>query len=528
MISVLEDLPNELLLFIFHHLSIIDILCCFYCLNRRFSSLIQTIKHLHIDFSYRPLSKTQFIYIINQLHTLNIKSIRIANRYYIDAIPVFMSYILRTPLIDLRSLILIDADRHTIVKLTQSYPKLTTFSIESLLWRSMPRRLLPHFSNLTHCHLPILDLLNGCHTKIINLTLDHCTTDNLIQLNTYVPNLRSLTLTLNNDVNILPIINFPIHLMSLKLILRSVLFNEFERLIMMIKYIKNLTVSFTNTEHEAHCFDQYLSGEDWFSINKYVNNLQFNIIVNQTFEIFSISKLISNFNWFQRKIICQTIDNTNGYHLFTLPFIDEIYTINTNNLQESMMNRNNFNRVHHLHLTISNNDIQYSKNIESYCIYPNLQKLTIIAHYINDTMISFINNLMIHSYIQTLELRFTSIIDKYRDFFDKLIDYLPLSIHTLILNTTCTRFLSDLLDNNNNHLLPNIKRLICSVKNQDHFDTLILLLLEIFDQKSLIYLNISLENSSKSSNLLSGWLLKTNYLKKATTACSDRQCTIWF
>ncbi|CAF2988736.1 unnamed protein product [Rotaria sp. Silwood2] len=527
MILMLEDLPNELLLFIFNHLSIIDILCCFYCLNRRFSSLIQTIKHLHIDFSCQPLSKTQFIYIINQLHTLNIKSIQISNRYYIDAIPIFISYILRTKLIHLRSFTLIDADRNTIVKLTHSYPKLTTLSIESLLWRSMPRRLLPYFSNLTHCRLSTLDLLNGCHTNIINLTLDHCTTDNLIQLNTYVPNLRSLTLILNNCINIPATINFPIHLVSLKLILRSVLFNEFERLIMMIKYIKNLTVSFSNTEHEVHCFDQYLSGESWFAINKYVDNLQFNIIVNQTFEIFFISNLISNFNWFQRKIICQTIDNTNGYHLFTLPFIDEIYTINTNNFQHIMINRNDFNRVHHLHLTIPNNDIQYSKNIESNCIYPNLQTLTIIAHYINDTMISFINNLMINSYIRTLELRFTSTINSCHEFFDKLIFYLPLSIHTLILSTTCTNFFSNLLENSN-HLLPNIKRLICSVKNQDHFDTLILLLLEVFQRKSLVYLNISLENSSKSSNLLSGWLLKTNYLKKATMKCSDRQCTIWF
>ncbi|CAF2580728.1 unnamed protein product [Rotaria sp. Silwood2] len=386
MILMLEDLPNELLLFIFNHLSIIDILCCFYCLNRRFSSLIQTIKHLHIDFSCQPLSKTQFIYIINQLHTLNIKSIQISNRYYIDAIPIFISYILRTKLIHLRSFTLIDADRNTIVKLTHSYPKLTTLSIESLLWRSMPRRLLPYFSNLTHCRLSTLDLLNGCHTNIINLTLDHCTTDNLIQLNTYVPNLRSLTLILNNCINIPATINFPIHLVSLKLILRSVLFNEFERLIMMIKYIKNLTVSFSNTEHEVHCFDQYLSGE---------------------------------------------------------------------------------------------------------------------------------------------KLRFTSTINSCHEFFDKLIFYLPLSIHTLILSTTCTNFFSNLLENSN-HLLPNIKRLICSVKNQDHFDTLILLLLEVFQRKSLVYLNISLENSSKSSNLLSGWLLKTNYLKKATMKCSDRQCTIWF
>ena len=111
-------------------------------------------------------------------------------------------------------------------------------------------------------------------------------------------------------------------------------------------------------------------------------------------------------------------------------------------------------------------------------------------------------------------------------FFDKLIHRLPASVETLILNTISTKFLSEVLDNNN-YLLPNLKRLLCSVKNRDQFDTLILLLLEIFHEKFLIYLNISLEHPNKSSNLLSGWLLKTNYLKKARIKCSDRQCAIW-
>ena len=46
-------------------------------------------------------------------------------------------------------------------------------SIESPLWRSVPRRLLSHFADLTHCHLPSIDLLDGCHSQIIDLTLAH-------------------------------------------------------------------------------------------------------------------------------------------------------------------------------------------------------------------------------------------------------------------------------------------------------------------------------------------------------------------
>jgi len=527
MVLILEDLPNELFLFIFNHLSIIDVLCCFYRLNRRFSSLIRTIKHLHVDFSAQSLSKTQFIYIINQLRSLNIESIRISTRYYVDIIPFFISYIPPSQLIHLRSLSLIDVDRNSIEKLVLNHLKLTSLSIESSLWRSIPRRCLPHFLNLTDCHLPTLDLLNGCHSQIINLTLDHCTTDNLIQLNTFVPNLRSLILTLNNSTNIPFILHFPIHLISLKLILRSVLFTEFERLIMMIESIENLNVSFSNTEHEVHCFDPYLFGENWLSIKQYVNNLQLNIIVHRTLETFLISDLISNFDWFSKKIICQTIDDTNGYHLFSLPFIDEIYTINSINYQQNMINKNDFYCVNHLHLIIPNTDIQYSLNISSNCIYQNLQTFTLIAHCINNTIVSFIDNVLMNSRLRTLELRLTSTTNNCREFFDKLIYRIPSFIETLILNTISTKFLSEFLENNN-QLIPNIKRLICSVKNRDHFDTLILLLLEIFHEKSLFYLNISLENSNKSSNLLSGWLLKTNYLKKARIKCSDRQCAIWF
>ena len=63
-------------------------------------------------------------------------------------------------------------------------------------------------------------------------------------------------------------LSFPTYLISLKLILKSVLFTEFERLVTLIDSIENLTVSFSNTEHEVHCFDQYLFADSWYSIKK--------------------------------------------------------------------------------------------------------------------------------------------------------------------------------------------------------------------------------------------------------------------
>ena len=517
----LEDLPNEIFLFTFNYLSTIDILCTFYRLNRRLSSLIRTISHLHLNFSSQPLSKAQFIHVLNQARSLNIESITLSTRYYVDIIPFFISYIPPSQLSHLRSLTLIDVDRTAMEKVLHNQLNLTSLSIESSSWRSIPRQSLPYYPNLIHCHLPSLDLLHHSHTRLTHLTLTHCTVENLSQLTPLVPNLQSLTLTLTNNVIIPSTCHFPNQLTSLKLILRSVLFTEFERLMMMNDQIVDLTVSFNNTEHDVHCFDSYLFSDNWLNIANHLHRLQLNIIIHRTFESFSISDLLSNFHWFNRRMICQTIDHTNGYHLFTLPFIDQTYT--SNNQTDDRIEINDFNRVHHLHF-VSPNEIMH--RFVSDGIYQNLQTLTIIIPYLDDSIALLIEHLSKQSRLHTLEFRLTSIHNEYRHEFEKFITRLPLSIETLILNTISTRIFSEILDDNH-QLLSHLKRLLCSVKNRDQFDTLILLLLEIFHEKSLVYLNISVENSNKSSNLLSGWLLKTNYLKKARIKSSDRQCAIW-
>lgn len=518
----LEDLPNEIFLFTFNYLSTIDILCTFYRLNRRLSSLIRTIPHLHLNCSSYSLSKTQFIHVLNQARSLNIESITLSTRYYVDIIPFFISYIPPSQLNHLRSLTLIDVDRTAMEKLLHNHLHLTSLTIQTSSWRSIPRHCLPFYPNLTHCYLPSLDLLHHCHTQLTHLTLTHCTAENLSQLITLVPNLQSLTLTLTHNIHVPSTLQFPMQLTSLKLTLRSVLFTEFERLIMMTNdQLNNLTVSFSNTEHDVHCFDSYLFGDNWFNIAHHLHRLQLNIIIHRTFDSFAISDLLSNFHWFHRRLICQSIDHTNGYHLFTLPFIDRTFTLH--NQIDDRIEINDFNRVHHLHIVSPNELVQYP--IERF-FYQNLQTLTIIIPHLDHSIELIIDHLSRQSRLRTLEFRLTSIPNDYRDEFEQFISRLPLSIETLILNTISTRIFSEILDDNH-QLLTQLKRLICSVKNRDQFDTLILLLLESFHEKSLVYLNISVDSSNKSSNLLSGWLLKTNYLKKARIKSSDRQCSIW-
>ncbi|CAF1517072.1 unnamed protein product [Adineta ricciae] len=523
---ILEDLPNELFLLIFTYLTNIDIIYSFYRLNYRFTSLIRALDHIHIDFSTRLLSKTQLIYILNQLRSLNIHSIRISTRYSIDFIPFFVGYLPPSQFTHLRSLAFQDADRMTIEKLIHKYPHLTYLSIESSSWRSIPRHCFPYFPNLTRCHLPTLSYFHHCHPHLTNLRLDHCTTDDLLHLNTIAPNLHSLTLILQRTTTIPPAVHFPESLYTLKLILRSVLFTELERLVKMNEHIETLIVSFSNTEHEVHCFDQYLFGDHWSSLNTYFNNFRFNIIVHQTSEAFSIEDLLSNFHWYNERLHCQTLDDTNGYHLFSLPFIDELYRINCGAYDQNVFNNNDFHRVNHLHFTMTHYRTQEFLRISSKFAFQHVQILTIVASSVSSDLMSFVGMLMDNSPIRTLELRLTSSSSDSREFFNKLVSHMPITIEMLTLNMISTRFLFDLLDNNA-RLLSHVKRLSCLVKNRDEFDSLILLLLEVFHDKSLIYLSISLENPSKSSNLISGWLLKTSYLKKARIKCSDRQCIIW-
>ena len=104
-------------------------------------------------------------------------------------------------------------------------------------------------------------------------------------------------------------VNHPMQLNSLKLILKSVLFTEFERFILLIDQIENLIISFSNTEHDLYCFDQYLFGDKWLTIANHIHHhhLQLNILIHRTFEIYTITDLLSNFHWFNQRIICQTI-----------------------------------------------------------------------------------------------------------------------------------------------------------------------------------------------------------------------------
>ena len=108
---------------------------------------------------------------------------------------------------------------------------------------------------------------------------------------------------------------------------------------------------------------------------------------------------------------------TNGYHLFTLPFIDRIYTINTIEDQANRIKRNDFNCVRHLHLIIPDETMPCSLDISSTCIYHNLQALTVITSSVNSTLMTFIDCLIIKTRLRTLELRLTSINNHCHDFF---------------------------------------------------------------------------------------------------------------
>jgi len=502
-----EDLPNELVLHLFQYLSAVDIFRCFSPLNRRYLILIRTIQPLHIDFSCQSLSKLELVSILNQIRSLNISSLRLSNQYNVDFISQFISYIPPRQLRHLRSLSLIHVDRSIVEKFLHNQLKLTSLSIESSTWRSFPQHILPHYPQLTHCHLSTLDFFHNCQSNLTHLTLDHCSTDNLPQLNIIVPNLRSLIVTLTSNTTIHPSTIFPSNLKSLKLNLRSFPYSEFEQLMSLIDHLETLSVSFTDTEHDLYSHDQYLLGQNWFPIQTKIVNLRLNIIVHQTFGTYDTSELLSNFNWYSSRLICQTLESSFSFHLFSLPFIDEHLTIN----QQISSHPQDFDSIHRLYLTSTNAQL-----FENYT-FRNLHSLIIITSTINPSLFTFANH-----QLRTIDLRLTSTGNNCQDLFTKFISHLPSSIETLILNTTSTNYLVDLLDTNHD-LLVYLKRLHCSVRTREQFDTLLLLLIENFEKKSLNFITISSDILAKLPN----WLLKTQFLKNSKINYSNRQCSIW-
>ena len=440
--------------------------------------------------------------------------------------PLFISCLSPNQLSHLRSLTLIDVERANIEKYLHYYPHLTFLAIESTAWRSLPRRLLPPLPNLTHCRLPTLELLHGCHENLVHLSLDHCTTETFVELNTLVPNLRSLSLVLNTNAAIPLTFTFPVSLVALKLTLRSILFAEFERLVRLAGHLEQLRVTFSNSEHDVFRFDEYLSGDHWFSLRSCVDRLQLNVTVHQTCERFSTADLLSRYEWFERGLHCQSIDETNGYHLYSLPYIDDVYTLNANWNSHHRVRPTDFDRVRHLYLINSNATNDDVTNNSLPYLYRRLERLTVVSSCLNDITWSFTRALLINSRLQTLELRLTSTGDLSRDYFKKFLESLPASVQTLILNSISSQFLTELLEKN----LPcisTVKRLQCAVQHREQFETLLLLLMDRLQDESLIYLNISVEKLSQSSNLLSGWLSTIACLRRARVKYSDRQCSIW-
>ena len=526
MSSAFEDFPNELLLLIFNHLSGADLLLIFSDLNQRFSCLLKSIPNFQLDFSSRVLSKIEFVKILRLCRSYPIESIRISDRDYVNGASLFISAFPPNEPEQIQSVCLIGVDRTTVTKYVNHYPHLTHFEIDSTVWRSMPRRLLPPLLKLTRCRLPRLDLLHGRHSSITDLVLDHSTPDELLHLNFFVPNLRSLRINLNcNQIRLWPI-SFPSQLNRVTLILQSLLFQDFRQLVESIGNLRSLTVNFKNARHDIYSFDEYLSGNEWRLIFEHTDRLQINILLHQAYSLNNTTDILSEFDWFTKPIHCEFMEETHGFHLYSLPLIENLYQTNfPMNLSQTMISKV-FKNVNHLYLIDGNIDNDRQWISFSSTMFYRLRNLTMICSTVNETINDFIRQISSHSMMHTFELSLTTNNESNQCQFKSLINVLPSTIETVRLNRIATDCLIDLLENTQTTRL-SMKRLCCSVQDQIQFDILLLFLLEMLNGKDLICLNLNVEQKGNSSNLLSDWLKKSEQLKHARIAVSGLHCSIW-
>lgn len=172
--TCLEDLPNEILCYIFSFLSSIDLIQTnFSILNKRFNSIIKDIR---IDL-YRLdcLSRNSFESITQQIYPWKIRSLILSNSIFPDQVKRFFSNINIRKLHELQSLTLIQPNENESMKYLLkllSLPKLVQLNIE-INYRNFDKIILSiQKSNLSQLKLvntnssiqmqDLLDLLENC------------------------------------------------------------------------------------------------------------------------------------------------------------------------------------------------------------------------------------------------------------------------------------------------------------------------------------------------------------------------------
>ncbi|CAF1505818.1 unnamed protein product, partial [Didymodactylos carnosus] len=381
MVLLFDELPNEIILEIFDLLNTSDLIRSFYKLNNRIDKLISetTINLINIDLT--NFSKYQFNYCCEQIVSTNynqVRSLTLSNICTFGQILVFTSMYDIGQFSNLQSITLIEPEVRQYLVIIQKSPKITYLSVTLnevdeieekdvgtiILSNPLPPLLktLKLFYNGqisigklgTHFNLQYLTIIADCYFTDLFHIFDcfPCINYLEIELIGIQSDIDTYLFTINSST-------MPEHLQTLKINNLSVNFRAIELLLMRLNQLKELSYRSIASENNN---DAHTDSNRWQSIlSSYPLLEKFHmdiIIEDNSLDICELSSSFQTQYWLYHRwtIICESsVNNSNVYHLYTIPYSNSIFSTSSENLQStSVLDVSNaYDTINYLNLNLT-------------------------------------------------------------------------------------------------------------------------------------------------------------------------------
>ncbi|CAF0990564.1 unnamed protein product [Rotaria sordida] len=386
--SILEFLPDEILLDIISFLKPYDIYHSLYNLNNRFNSIINDFQlSLHLDISH--ISKYEFNYCLSSILPLpsvllRLHSLHISNDETYGAIALFIRQYPCLNIPSLRSLSLTDA---TISQIKFLFQKLsiklehisivTNRTIDMNDKRLLCQLLLKH-KTLRSCRLSLCDgvdcdetiLNNSINNQLENIIIDLSYFQNILTLLSYIPNVKQLTININQqkyynqdyDAAAFDIFRLciPTQLTYFNLNLRfsNVEFEHIEQLLNCLVNLKHLCCSSFRVE--------LVDGYRWAQVLERLPLLRrfecvMTTYIYHSLDLNLISQSFQTLFWKEKhwSVVCDYFQYLSRLIIYTIPFYKNLFTSTLNGSQSlnefndrNILPSNAYDKVTHLKVSV--------------------------------------------------------------------------------------------------------------------------------------------------------------------------------
>ncbi|CAF0746223.1 unnamed protein product [Didymodactylos carnosus] len=406
---MLEQFPNELLLYLFDYLSPSDIFYSFSNLNLRLNSLISC-------FDLTQMSrKSLSLWTQSILPKYHITSLILSNKHLDLILELFHED-------QLHSLIFTDLNFFQSSKLIY-FKQLSYLSIQSMVanYSDNMFKTLLSLPKLDQCYLSTTFELNFSINELLPISNIRYLTVCLVDLNCLsklflsIPHIKYLNVTITSGYKWhTSSLIVPSNLKYLKLILNDTIsFDPIESLIKMFQKLIFLSYSSENCrQNESH-----INNEKWQNILKslpILKQFQFYCELSDRFDIVDANRILSSFQidyFIKNKIYFAVLmDNTSHFILHTIPYPNKKASIRWNSFKVQLTSlnrvRNVYDYVRFLKITVSGKTIPQIVLPQK---YPNVDSLelnvTPIPVNILVAFLQYLSTIISYSKLKHLYLR---------------------------------------------------------------------------------------------------------------------------